>query len=109
MRRAEITTKFVYNKRTNMNCKKIVFTQHAFTRMFAREVTTEIVKESMRSGEVIASYPDDQPYPSFLLLHKKGGLALHVVVGIDTSLLGYIGKPNRLLSEARKLKSVATP
>jgi len=68
-----------------MNCQKIVFTQHAFTRMFARELTTETVKEAIRSGEVIASYPDDQPYPSFLLLHKKGRLVLHVVIGIDMS------------------------
>jgi hypothetical protein len=36
-------------------------------------------------GEVIADYPDDQPYPSVLLLFKDAEQALHVVAGLDVA------------------------
>lgn len=66
-----------------MDFKNIVFTQHAFTRMFTREIPNETVKQAIRHGEVIASYPDDQPYPSFLLLHGEKKRALHIVASFD--------------------------
>jgi hypothetical protein len=51
--------------------------------MFMREISPELVKRAVRKGEVIAMYPDDQPYPSFLLLYKERNQVLHVVVGLD--------------------------
>ncbi|MFQ5973695.1 MAG: DUF4258 domain-containing protein [Alphaproteobacteria bacterium] len=38
------------------------------------------MRHVLESGEVIASYPDDTPYPSRLLLGWSGARALHVVV-----------------------------
>jgi hypothetical protein len=66
-----------------MDFKNIVFTQHAFTRMFNREVSTEAVKRAIRNSETIASYPDDQPYPSLLLLHGDKKEHLHIVAAFD--------------------------
>jgi hypothetical protein len=34
---------------------------------------------------MIASYPDDIPYPSYLMLGFIGGTPLHVVVGVDAN------------------------
>lgn len=39
--------------------------------------------EVIDHGEVIAEYPDDQPYPSFLLLDYVSGTPIHVVVARD--------------------------
>ncbi len=68
-----------------MDYSNIVFSQHAFTRMFARSVSPELAKRAIRNGEIIVSYPDDQPYPSFLLLYWEGGQALHIVAGLNES------------------------
>ena len=66
-----------------MDCRQITFSQHAFTRMFEREISPEVVKRAARMGAVIENYPDDQPYPSVLLLHFEDGRALHIVAGVD--------------------------
>jgi len=66
-----------------MKCKKVVFSQHAFTRMFARSISPEFVTRAVSSGEIIAEYPDDQPFPSYLLLYLENEKALHVVIGKD--------------------------
>jgi len=68
-----------------MNCSRVIFSQHAFVRMFARGIMPELVVRAVRSGEVIAEYPDDRPFPSFLLLYFEQGKPLHVVVGKDKS------------------------
>ena len=66
-----------------MKCRNIVFSQHAFTRMFEREISPEVVKRAAQAGEVIEDYPKDHPYPSVLLLHFEEGRALHIVAGVD--------------------------
>lgn len=66
-----------------MYCRKVIFTQDAFTRMFARSITPELAARAVESGEIIAEYPDDQPFPSYLVLYIEQGKALHVVVGKD--------------------------
>ena len=68
-----------------MECEQIVFTGHAVRRMFERAVGRADVLEVLRSGEVIAEYPKDKPFPSRLILGSVGGRALHVVVAVDSS------------------------
>jgi hypothetical protein len=63
-----------------MDCARVIFSQHAFTRMFARSISPEWVTRSTKFGEVIADYPDDQPFPSCLLLYIEKEKALHVIV-----------------------------
>jgi len=63
-----------------MDCEKISFSGHAVQRMFERGIGKEAVIEVIRTGEVIVSYPNDYPYPSFVLLGFKKGSPIHVVV-----------------------------
>ncbi|MBO9362919.1 MAG: DUF4258 domain-containing protein [Thermoflexus sp.] len=41
------------------------------------------VESELKTGETIATYPDDEPYPSRLILGWVGGRPLHVVVADD--------------------------
>jgi hypothetical protein len=63
-----------------MDCKKIMIGEHSFRRMFDREISPEDVLETVRKGEIIKEYPDDKPYPSFLILSFVNGRPVHVVV-----------------------------
>ena len=63
-----------------MDAKHIEFRVHAVRRMFERGISPQDVKTALTTGEVIASYPDDDPYPSRLVLGFANGRALHVVV-----------------------------
>ena len=67
----------------NVHCGALIFTGHAFSRMFARAITPAEVRAVVDHGETIAEYPDDKPYPSALLLGTVDGRVLHVVVGHD--------------------------
>ena len=51
--------------------------------MFQRSIPPDEIFECIRSGEVIANYPDDSPYPSALLLGFTHGAPLHVLVARD--------------------------
>ena len=50
--------------------------------MFDRSIRHDEVTEVVRLGEVIADYPDDEPFPSCLMLGLVYGRPLHVVVAI---------------------------
>ena len=66
-----------------MECGKITYSGHAIRRMFERGIAESDVSEVISSGEVIAEYPNDTPYPSYLLLGFSGGNPLHVLIGMD--------------------------
>ena len=51
--------------------------------MFARAVSVDDVSGVVRDGEIIKEYPDDNPYPSVLMLGFVRGSAVHVVVALD--------------------------
>lgn len=70
-----------------MECRRLHFSGHAVRRMFERQIREEDVRLVVESGEVIADYPDDTPYPSRLLLGSAQGLPLHVVVAVDPTRL----------------------
>ncbi len=59
--------------------------------MFARSIAVDDVRAVIDEGEAIASYPDDRPQPSELLLGFPSGRALHVVLAYDeASSIGYV-------------------
>jgi hypothetical protein len=66
-----------------MRCDEVLFSAHAIMRMFERAVRREDVTSAILSGETIAEYADDQPYPSYLLLWFVNQQPLHVVVARD--------------------------
>ena len=64
--------------------KRVLFSGHAVRRMFERGLNRDDVLGIVRSGEVIADYPDDAPYPSCLLLGLVRGRPVHVVLAHDS-------------------------
>jgi hypothetical protein len=59
--------------------------------MFERSIAKSDVMEVLKSGEVIAEYPDDRLHPSRLMLGYISGRPLHVVVAIeDQSQTGFV-------------------
>jgi len=66
-----------------MDCREIRFSRHAIERMFERAISPGTVKSIVRDGEVIASYPDDRPFPSALVLGFDRDSAIHIVVARD--------------------------
>ena len=68
-----------------MDCSQVFFSGHALRRMFERALQPQDVLQVLRDGERIAEYPDDQPFPSYLLLDLVHGKPIHVVVAVDSS------------------------
>jgi hypothetical protein len=66
-----------------MDCKKIMFGEHSLRRMFDKQISPEDVLETVRSGDIIKEYPEDKPYPSFLILKFVKRKAIHAVVALN--------------------------
>ena len=66
-----------------MDCRQVHFSGHAIRRMFERSVTRDEALVAVAQGELIAEYPDDIPFPSYLLLAWIQERALHLVVAQD--------------------------
>jgi len=70
---------------------ELIYTAHALRQMFARSIDAASVRVVVETGDVIADYPDDKPYPSRLVLGFPKGVPLHVVVANDVARkTGYI-------------------
>ena len=63
--------------------RSILFSGHAVRRMFERGLGKDDALSIVREGEVIADYPDDVPYPSYLLFGFVRGRPVHVVLAHD--------------------------
>jgi hypothetical protein len=66
-----------------MECSQVIFSRHAVERMFQRGISPEIISDLLQSGEIIAHYPEDRPYPSVLLLGFALHQPIHAVVARD--------------------------
>ncbi len=53
--------------------------------MISRNIAADDVVAVIEFGEVIADYPNDQPYPGKLLLNFINGIPIHVVVAQNIS------------------------
>jgi hypothetical protein len=51
--------------------------------MFERSIARDEVLSAVKLGELIDEYPDDEPFPSFLLLARVRERVLHLVVAQD--------------------------
>ena len=69
-----------------ISCKTYSFTRHAVLQMFERKISVNDVKSVVKKGEIIQSYPDDKPYPSFLILAHINKRPIHVVLAVDTNV-----------------------
>jgi hypothetical protein len=66
-----------------MTCKEVLFSDHAITQMFKRNISVDQVKQVIGSGETIAEYSSDKPYPSCLMLAYVDNRPIHIVLGKD--------------------------
>lgn len=66
-----------------MVCNTIVFSDHAISQMFRRDILVDDVKQVISKGEVIKEYPNDKPYPSYLMLDYVNYRPLHLVLAKD--------------------------
>jgi len=64
------------------NCS-LVWSRHALERILERDISRESVKHVLLNGEIIDSYKDDKPYPSYLVLGSFDNAVLHVVFALD--------------------------
>ncbi len=67
-----------------MNSRPIIYRIHAIQRMFERRISGENVRQVLQAGEVIEDYSDEMPFPSKLMLGKRGERPLHVVMAENT-------------------------
>lgn len=58
---------------------KLILRKHAVHRMLQREIRMLDIENVVAEGEVIEEYPDDQPFPSRLILGWTQAGPLHVV------------------------------
>jgi Domain of unknown function (DUF4258) len=77
----------------------ILYSAHALKRIFQRGLTLQAVAQALAQGEIITSYPDDQPYPSRLVLGWNAGVPVHVVAALtdqgDTVVItAYVPEPS---------------
>lgn len=61
----------------------IEWQKHALERMFEREISRDMVKQVLISGEIIEGYSEQRPYPGALFLGWVHGKPLHVVTALD--------------------------
>jgi len=52
--------------------------------MLERNITMEEIETVVESGEVIEDYPDDEPFPSRLIMGTPHSRTLHVVAADET-------------------------
>ncbi len=63
---------------------RIEWQRHALEKMMERGISRKAVKEVLLNGEIIESYPDDNPYPSALFLGWVNNQPFHVVGSLDS-------------------------
>ena len=63
----------------------VIFTRHAILRMSAGAIARAEIDRILESGEVIERYPNDDPYPSVLMLGRSEGQPIHVVAAHNTA------------------------
>ena len=69
---------------------KIVWRGHALKRMMERDISREAVKTAIQDCTIVEKYPDDFPFPSFLLLGYYVKMPLHVVCSMNQDCLWII-------------------
>jgi len=73
-----------------MECKNIIFSGHAMSQMFNREITSDEAIAVIKTGKIIKDYPNDTPFPSWLILAIVKNRAIHVVVAKDKGNSCYV-------------------
>lgn len=81
-----------------MFCSNYIFTGHAIERMFSRNISIFDSKIAIEKGEVFSEYPNDKPYPSFLILGFVNERPIHIVLGksiLDICIIITVYEPDK--------------
>lgn len=65
---------------------RLTWQQHALQRLTERGIPQEDVLQCIADAQILEEYPDDYPLPSALVLCRREGRPLHVVVAWDAEL-----------------------
>ena len=63
--------------------RKLIFRLHALSRMAQRGFEPEDVRYVLENGTPVEQYPDDFPYPSYLVMSLIDGRPVHVVAALN--------------------------
>ena len=63
-----------------MQCAEVLYSDHAVAQMFKRDIEIKDIRYTIDYGEEINRYPDDKPYPSYLLFGFVEKRPIHVVL-----------------------------
>ena len=69
-------------------CRKgdILFTKHALEKVLERSIAIQTIIDIIENGEIIKSYYQDKPLPSYLILgYTKLGEPIHIVLALDNN------------------------
>ena len=88
---------------------RLQWTNHILLRLFQRGISIDDVTHALESGEIIEHYPEDYPYPSYLILGRTAANEqLHIVCGIGSDYLhlitAYYPDPERWESDGKTRK-----
>ncbi|MHB0978714.1 MAG: DUF4258 domain-containing protein [Thermoleophilia bacterium] len=62
-----------------------MWTYHVNTRLEGRSVVRGVIIGAANNYEIVESYPEDKYLPSYLLLARPAGDAIHVLFAADVS------------------------
>jgi hypothetical protein len=87
---------------------EILISHHARVRMFERNVSTDDLIAVISLGEIIETYPDDEPCPSVLIMGLIEEIVYHTVIAVCTDhirvITVYIPEENKWI-EYRKRRT----
>ncbi len=69
--------------KTLIECQQYKFSSHAIQRMFERAIQKNEAITVIQHGEIIAEYPDDKPYSSYLVFAFVDNRPIHVLTALD--------------------------
>jgi hypothetical protein len=69
--------------RAAIRARKIEWKKHALKRLFERGIKRQDVFDAILAGEIIETYIEDRPFPSYLISGIGGEKQLHVVLALD--------------------------
>lgn len=79
--------------------RRLLFSKHARDALANRDISVTAIRRVIETGEVIKEYPDDEPFPSRLLLGWDERRPLHVVAADnpegDETVVVTVYEPNR--------------
>jgi len=62
---------------------RVLWTYHVNMRLAGRFIPRESILGAVETLELVEAYPDDKYLPSYLVLDRASGEALHVLVAVD--------------------------